>query len=230
MSIPYTAGPANFAAALVARSGTPGQTVLASFKEYLGTDPADTREDGAMSISLNAVGAMIESYLDRVVVARSVTESYEHYFGTVILSQAPAAGPVTVTADAVDVSADYTLYRDRAGAGHLSRLGMRHDIPMDWRAYAQVDVTYTGGWASIPEDLTYALLMSAGDYYGVAGTGTVPGGTAAGTGDIKQLTLYDVGSVSYDVGAADSGTGGTGSGIIPAKALAILGPYRRYSA
>lgn len=221
----------DFSAAFAVATGSPEGTLLELLKAYLGIDPGDVTKDAELSQAINMAGDFIETYLDRVVALREVNEYFPHHFGTVILHHYPVdtAQGVVVTLNG-DAQSGYTVWRGRDNLGHLSRTGMRQDTPMDWRRYDQVDVTYTAGFDPIPSDLANCIIWTAADLYNSQGTGSIPGG--GGSGEIKGMTIYDVGSITYDVGSSSSGGGDgtfTGGGVIPATVQSILTRYKRMS-
>lgn len=231
--ITYSFG-ADFSSAFASLSGVQSdQTLLELLKLYLGIDPADTSDDEALTRALNIAGDSIETYLDRVVVLREVTEYFPHHFGTVILHepQVNLTQNLTVYLNGVAQSG-YSAWLDRGKFAHLSRSGIRQDTPMDWRVYDQVDVVYSAGYDPLPSDLAQAIVYTAADLFNSEGTGSLPGG-GGGSGEIKSMTIHDVGSISYDVGGSSgsSGDGGFGStGIVPDTAALMLTRYKRMSA
>jgi len=206
-------------------------TLLALLKLHLGIVPGDTTNDEELTRSLNMAGDVIETYLDRVIAKREVLERWPHHFGTVILHQ-PQVDPdadVTVYLNKV-IQSGYSIFLMRDNLAYLSRQGYRPDMPMDWRGFDNVSVTYTAGYDPLPSDLADAIVYTAAAYYGAIGTGQFPGGSTGGSGELKSLTLYDVGSVSYDVASSSGGTGGgsvSGSGYISDAVAEMLQPYMR---
>ena len=208
------------------------KTLLALFKEFLGIDPGDATQDDELNQALNMAGDAIETYLDRAVVKRTLTEYFRHHFGTVELHDYPVAidTPPVVTLDGA-TQTDYQLWLGRGQVGQLSRLGRRPDMPMDWRAYNQVTVAYEAGYDPIPSDLANAIIYTASLIYQSNGTGNIPGG--GGSGEVKSMSIYDVGSISYDVGSSSSGSGSgyfAAAGLIPDTAAQMVMRYKRVSA
>lgn len=75
----------------------------------------------------------------------------------------------------------------------------------------EVVATYRGGYdpAALPKDLEWALWNVFDQLHGEV-TGAVPSNvTATGDAPVRSMTVFDVGSVSYDtsMGAAESGSG-----------------------
>lgn len=201
-----------------------GLTMLEELKLFLGIDPSDTANDAKLTRALNMAGPSIETYLDRVVAKREVIENFRHHFGTVVLHHCPVDPTITVEVNGSPATG-YEWYEYRSLA-YLTRTGLRPDMPMDWRRFDRVKVTYTAGFDPIPSDLAYAIVMTAGGFYAADGTGAAPGGAS---GDVKTLQIYDVGSVTYDVGGEGSDTqvGVINPGIISEQAAQILSRYKR---
>ena len=219
----------DFSTALVSIGGTLDDTTLLDLlKQYLGITGADN--DAELSQALNMAGYSVETYLDRVVLKREVEEYFPHHFGTVELHNLPVDPTADLTVDLNgDEQTDYSLWFDRNRLAHLSRTGQSFDVPMDWRPYANVTVTYTAGYDPLPSDLANAIIWTAALIYQSEGSGSIPGG-GGGSGEIKSMSIYDVGSISYDVGGASSGSGdGTfpSAGIIPGSAAQVLSRYKR---
>lgn len=205
-----------------------GQTLLVHLKLFLGIEPSDTSNDQKLSSAIDLSGNFCETYIDTVILLREVTQDFAHHFGTVVLHQVPASQLTTVEVNGV-IATDYSWWK-KGSSAILSRTGHRQDVPMDWRQFDQVVVTYIAGYAPIPSDLTYAITATAADLYNAEGTGSAPGGA---TGDMKSLQIYDVGAVTYDVGG--SGDGGSGSwgentGALNSTSSQILTRYKRLSA
>jgi len=216
----------DWSALIVDVTGDP--TLLDELKAFLGI--TDTLQDAELTSALNKSGPMVETYLDRVIAAREVTEEYAHHFGTVTLHNLPVdtAAPVTVTLNGVDQT-DYSIWLNRGKMGHLSRTGVSRDTPLDWRKYDQVDVVYTAGYSPIPSDLAQGIVWTAADMYASDGTGAAPGGAS---GAVKSMSINDVGSISYDVGGSSGGGSGIWSapGVISEQSAQIVSRYKRMSA
>lgn len=205
----------------------PSMTLLELLKSYLGI--TGTEDDVALTLALNQTGPAVERYLDRVIAQREKVENFARHFGTVVLHDLPVAEPVVVTLDGVEQT-DYEWFKSRGDLAHVSRIGTSWDMPLDWRKYEQATITYTAGYMPIPADLAQAITYAASDMYKSEGTGSLPGGGSGGSGDVKSLTLYDVGSVTYDVGSSTSGSSGgvvSGSGVLNETVTNMIESYRR---
>ncbi len=209
-------------------------TLLDLLKLFLGIDPGDSTQDEELTRALNFAGDFIETYLDRVIGKREVTEYFPHHFGVIELHNMPvdtSIRPVVTLNETEQTGYEVFMYRGKAG--FLSRQGMRQDVPLDWRSFEQAVVTYTAGFDPIPADLSQCIVWTAAALYNSEGTGTLPGGGGS-SGEVKSVSVYDVGSITYDVGS--SSTGGAGSGYygaigpIPSMAAEVLTRYKRMSA
>ncbi|MEP3634093.1 MAG: hypothetical protein ABJQ23_19975 [Shimia thalassica] len=205
-------------ALIVDRTDNP--TLLTLLKEFVGIPSEDTASDDALSRALNTAGPAVETYTDRALARRQVVEEFAHHFGTVLLHNYPASGPVSVTLNG-EVQDGYSLWIT-SGAAHLSRTGWARDVPFDWRSFDQVEVSYTAGYDPLPIDLATAIVYTAAALWQSEGTGTAP----SGGGDVSRMSIVDVGSISYDTG---SGAGLASWGVIPSTAREMLASYRRWS-
>ena len=204
-----------------------GQTLLEFFNAFMGFE--DNANDAAANRSLDIAGSAVELYLDRTVAKREVVEDFPHHFGVVILHdpQVDVSTPPVVTLNG-EGQTNYDVYLARDKLAHLTRLNMRQDVPMDWRAYDQVSVTYTAGYDPLPLVLAQALSYVAAGLFQADGTGSEPGGAS---GDIKSMSIYDVGSMSFDVGSSNSGSSlVSGYGVITETSAQLLQAYKRPSA
>ncbi len=218
---------ASFATAFAALGGTQNdKTLLELLKEFLGIDPGDGSQDEALTQALNFAGDQAEKYLDRVVLKRETTQHFPHYFGSVILHDLPVEDPVRVYLNGVEEIGQFSWFRDRGGMAHLSRTGQRQDVPMDWRNYDSVDVTYVAGFDPIPSDLAQSIVYIAAGLYKSTGTGNIP---SKASGDVRSMTVFDVGSVSYDTGSSSGGAtwAENDSGIIPDRVASMMSGYKR---
>lgn len=203
------------------------QTLLDLMKLYMGIDSGDASQDEALGRALNMAGPICEKYVDRLISKRSFKEYFQSHFGTVTLHNYPvdAGEPIDVTLDGTTDSS-YSVFYSQWGLPQLTRQSQQADMPLDWRSFAQVIVTYTAGWDPLPADLAQAIVYVAGDLSASEGTSSPPGG--GGSGEIKSMSIHDVGSITYDVGTT-SGRGGEISsfGLINDTATHLLSRYKR---
>jgi len=201
-------------------------SILPMFKTFLGIDLADTTHDLALGLDLKVALTIIETYLDRIIAKRPVSEEYDHHFGTISLQNTPLDGAVQVTIDGVPQT-DYSTYGQH-GMVYLTRAGsFDANYVHDWASFKQVEITYFAGYDPIPDDLAYAIVLTAAGIHAASGGG----GAVAGM-EISSMSVPDVGTIRYSsTGGASGGDAGGGAfGPIPQGALSILGLYRRLRA
>lgn len=200
-------------------------SLLDMLKKFLGIETGDPTNDPELEMALNMAGTSIETWLDRAIYKRQVSEFYAHHFGTVALHH-PEVHPSDGVTVVVDGSTDdsYKIFLNNARVGILSRIGHAMDCPMDWRPFEQVEVRYTAGYDPLPADLANAIVYTAADIYNSQGTGEAP---SSGDG-LKALTVFDVGTLSYGASSVSERVGY--GGVIPDTALEMILPYRRKSA
>ena len=83
-----------------------------------------------------------------------------------------------------------------------------------------LEVTYQGGYVTLPLDLELALWGIFDNIYATMTATTV----TAAAGGVSSITLADVGTVKYSTAGASSGNGGYG--FIPLTSETILDLYR----
>ncbi len=201
--------------------GQPALTLLEFARAFIGSDPG---QDDTLASALKLAGDTVETYADRVLAKRQVTDDHAGEFGTIPLRQWPydPAFPVTVTIDGTTKN-DYRVYTER-GTSYLTRQTSRHDLPFDWRGYAQVIVTYTAGYNPVPVDLAQAITFTAMGILTAWGTGMVPSGTA---NDVRRETITGVGTIEYAQTTGGVGVMGGAWGVIPPTAAQLLRAYKR---
>lgn len=201
------------------------QSLMDMLKKFLGIDLSNIDNDEKLSFALNLSGDVVEHHLDRVVVQREIEEIFEAQFDTQMLKERPTdivVNPPKVYVDDVE-DTSYKVYLDNAYQAHLTRTDLQQDIPLAWRKFAKVRVVYTAGFNPIPSPLAQAIVYTAADIYTSQGTGVMPQDTSS---DVKSVSLYDVGSVTYNVNSAYS----VSVGVIPAVAVQLLSKYKRIAA
>lgn len=202
------------------------EQLLTALKLYLGIDPTDTTQDEKLTRALELALATLEKWLDRIIIRREISEEFPHHFGSVILHHLPVSPTVVVSLNGSE-DTSYSWYKAVGGLAHLSRVNSRFDVPMDWRPYDQVVVTYTAGYDPIPDDLAYGVVLFAANLYESEGTSIPP---ATGSQDLRSLQLYDVGVMQMDVSSNSSPSNFyLQSGFIPNSVAEHLMSYRRMS-
>lgn len=179
-----------------------------------GLQANDASRDADLEAMMAAALASVETYVDRDLLLDEAHERFVDDAGArrLLVRRYPIAGVYEVSADGrspTDLEFDVQY-----------RVG---EIVFVSPVYArEISVRYRGGYAKLPADLEWCLwtLFMAlwNEWFVAPATGggggggsstTNPGTIVQGTGAIKTLTLFNVGSVTYDVGAHVVGGGGT---------------------
>lgn len=186
---------------------------LATARVRIGLSPTDTSKDSQLTAALNTATSLAERYCDRVFgYSAAATEEFPLFAAREIqLSRFPIVTVSSVTADQTAIS-NYQIAKNAGmilfDGGSVSAL--------------LLSVTYAGGYQTLPPDLELALWMIFDAVWptiaGVSGAGS-------SSGSISRVTIPDVGSISFDTGAAQTGL----NGLVPDGAAAILDLYRRPS-
>jgi len=140
-------------------------TNVADVKESLGIASSDHTYDNLIIRKINQATAVIEAYCDRRFASTSYTEEYDaSHIDALVLRQRPL---ISVTSFQVRDSGfndsdwntiDSELYFTDTAAGVLKLLFAARGY---WNRYK---VTYTAGYATIPDDLAEACASLAGYY------------------------------------------------------------------
>lgn len=201
-------------------------TLLDFLKDLKGID--DVAQDTELTTALNIAGGICESYVDSVIAKRPCEEYFQSYFGRVTLHNIPidTTEPLTVSLDGVEQTG-YSIFQGRWQLPHLTRQSHQMDTPLDWRTYQQAVVGYTAGYDPIPVDLAQAIIYVASDLSTAAGTGAPAGGAS---GEVKSMSIHDVGSISYDVGSSSGGGSISSFGVINEAAAHLMSKYKRMAA
>ncbi|MFN3261318.1 MAG: hypothetical protein ACE37J_12245 [Pikeienuella sp.] len=199
---------------------------LAPFRRRIGLEPDDESRDDDITAALDVAVAFAERYCDRGIVRQEAED--EFYIGKghrLFLYRYPIVGVPVVSVENVGEAVPVSSYRLFETVGEI----WPHAA---WQG--AVKVTYTGGYEPLPPDLAWAIgalfdTMFAEMFpseFGGSGPVIVPG-----SGEVKSVTLFGVGSVSYDVGSTAVSAGDlaeSGVLITPGSRLAfILDSYRR---
>lgn len=180
--------------------------------------------DTALMGALNAALAMVEQYLDRLILFEVMNVEVLKVRG----------GSIQVSRFPIERVQSIRLGSD-AGSGPMFGVGsleihnatgtLLFMAPITAR---NVTILYAGGYRILPADLELALwaTFDAALAAQADGGGATAGGTA---GPIESVTLQGVGTVRFASGSSSSGSGGSGvdsASLIPAWARSILWPYR----
>jgi hypothetical protein len=178
-------------------------------KDILGI--TDNAQDVELSMYLQIAGDACEKYIDNKIAEQTVTEDIARPYEPVDLRYWPVVTLDSVTLDAVDVTADYELYRTDGIAWSVkNKCGYSQKGCFD-----QMTITYTAGYEPIPTDLGYAVVVAGIAYQSERG---------AVSGAVKRESVVGVGSVEYDTGDDTA----TGVGLLPAGIIPVLDGYKRY--
>ena len=169
-----------------------------------------TAQDAEIQAALNASLAIAEAYCQRKF---SFTAEVAHYYhvsaGYLFVDRYPinAVNSVVRSNGQSDIK-----YKVNKSAGFLDLHGRYSD--------EEIQVTYSGGYATLPDDLIVALWSIFDGVWASA-----QGSAGQSVGAIESVSLTGVGTVRMSTGAPAS-TGGS-SAAVPAMAAAILSAYRR---
>ncbi len=165
---------------------------LSEAKTYLGIDDAD--QDDVLGFLMQAVTELFETNTGRVIAARDITEVYD---GNGSDSLYLNTYPVNSTNETIDVRLDgnydfdaqtqipaASLFVD-GEMGRVLYVGGRF-----WRKYG-VQVTYNGGYTTIPHDLKMAALHMLSHLYQVRNE-SHEGMTAYSRGDVSLTYAEDL--------------------------------------
>ena len=179
-------------------------------------------QDAQVQAALDTTLDLIELYLDRKLMYAAESASFYYVGeGSLQLPRYPIEQVVSVNfANNNQAISQYKLHKT---AGLILFGGVMLGD--------QVDVSYAGGYKTLPTDLEWAMFaafdavwQSSPAFGGTAGSGLVQG-----TGEVKKVSLVGVGSVDFDVGATAVGsTSSTGNpwGLLPGTVTAVLDRYR----
>ena len=186
---------------------------LPTAKQRLSLAVADTSKDVAIQAALSASLAIAEDYCKRrFSFATEVARFYHVASGYLFVSRYP----INVVTSVVRSNGQSDIkYKVNQSAGFLDLHGRYAD--------EEIQVTYSGGYVTLPPDLVIALW---GIFDGVWASTQGSSGPAAGA--IESVSLTGVGTVRMSTGGSTVSSGS--SGAIPAMAAAILSNYKRYMA
>ena len=172
-----------------------------------------TTQDAEIQAALNASLAIAEAYCKRrFSFAAEVAHYYHVEAGYLFVDRYPINSVTSVVRDNGQSNIKYKVNKS---SGFLDLHGRYSD--------EELQVTYSGGYATLPDDLVIALW---GIFDGVWSNMNNAGSVSAG--GVDKISLVGVGSISYDTGSgASSGSAGN---PIYGYIEAILSNYVRYVA
>jgi len=170
-----------------------------------------TPDDAAMQNILDTAMAFAERYCSRFFTNGIYVEEFRDIASrTIQLRAFPRITSIVIE--------DY-----KGKTIDISHIGLDTEIGIVYGGFLvgarALEVTYEGGYVTLPLDLEIALW---GIFDSLYATMTATSITVA-AGGVKSIRLDDVGSIGYDTSVA--GTGG-GAGYIPLSSQAILDLYK----
>jgi len=177
---------------------------LEQLETRMSSDIVDTQRAVAL---LAGASATVRSYTGQHITQATTTDRVKVKRGWVRLPQ----GPVTAVSTVLDTNANTILFEWLAGNKVQIQPNLDTFSFVPWQGGIKwVDVTYTHGYADVPEDIVVVVCQIAGRAYG-----TSP--------EQSAVSSEGIGSYSYSTGgAAASGAAGMLAGE-----RAILDRYRR---
>jgi len=180
-------------------------TISDEYRLRAGMTPGDASSDVMIQAALDAVEALMNSYTDRVLYKTDMSEVFVHKGVSSIQLK---AYPVDVVTKIIGEIGAYHLDRSR-GTIFLESYNTDHNV----------QVTYSGGYDSIPPDLKLAELALFDSVWPL-----FSGAAAGSSAGIKTIRAGDL-SITYDT----SSGGAVGGNAIPFIAMNILNSYVRGS-
>lgn len=188
---------------------------LDEFKTWLAVAGQPLPDDATATRALTVALATVETWLDRELEQAERVQEHHGFVETVLLR----AWPVDSVASIVQGAAPGDVV-DLA-LTHLDKRTGRLRMPA---LYALVTVTYTGGFATMPADLEFALWQIAAALY----PGMKSAAGANSGAPIVRVSTPDVGTVEY---RASSAAGQSADVILGATlSPAIESALQRYRA
>ena len=183
---------------------------LPTAKQRLSLAVADTSKDVAIQAALSASLAIAEDYCKRrFSFATEVARFYHVASGYLFVSRYP----INVVTSVVRSNGQSDIkYKVNQSAGFLDLHGRYSD--------EEIQVTYSGGYRTLPPDLEYALW---GIFNGV--WSNMNDVASAGVGGVGQVGITGVGYIRF---MADESNSGSKGDPISGYVEAILANYKRY--
>lgn len=191
---------------------------IATAEEKTGT-PAGTQDD-LLQMMMDRAVAIAERYCDRGLIYKEETIYYYDIQQRVIqLKRYPLLGLAQTT------PANLPPH-------HVHKLGGQiifHNEPF----FDQLGIVYYGGYLELPPDLEMALWDIFHVLWETYGPNAGGGGPTIALGAVKKKTIVGVGSIEYETGGSSASTEKSAadlSALMPGATMALLEPYRLYSA
>lgn len=198
---------------------TPEQ--LAVLRVRVGLADDDTSKDTQIQAAMDAAMSLAEEYCDRKFEYK---EGYVEEFClnsdySVSLDRYPLKEITSITVmDGSSVTPDYYVKDKKTGLLYIP--GYAGD--------ADLKVTYSGGHETLPADVWMALLMIFDNTFKELSSTSGSGASATISGDVKAISVPDVGRIEFESSSWGSDTMATSPwGLIPSNATSILWWHRR---
>ena len=178
-------------------------------------------QDAALQACLDTALAVAEKYCDRhFMYAAEMASFYYPYQTGLQLTRFPIEQVIGVQGSNGNTYANYKVFKSTGQVLFAGTVGSD-----------EIDVTYAGGYKTLPADLEMALFTVFENlWYATPGWGAPAGGVVSTAGAaIKSVAIPDVGTIQFDTGGAASAAstaGSFGGGLIPASAASLLDLYK----
>lgn len=198
---------------------------IATAKTKLGI--VGTLQDVQLQAAIDTALAIAEKYCDRKFMYAAETASfYMVKAQSLKLYRYPVEKITSITDPSGGTTFGTDTYKANLNDGVLVFDG--------WHSAREIDVSYAGGYKTLPADLELALWDIFNSVWSATpGWGATVGAVAPASGAIKSITLPDVGKIDYDISggaAAGSGAGSGAGGYITPVAVLLLDKYKAESA
>jgi hypothetical protein len=197
---------------------------LATAKTRLGI--VGTLQDTQLNVAIGAALNIAEKYCDRNFLYMAETARFYYSASNALkVRRYPIESVTSVTDTKNRTPIASTDYKVDLKDGMILFSG--------WRFAEEIDVSYTGGYKTLPDDLELALWSIFDNVWAtLPGGGLTIGATAGSGGTIKSIAIPDVGTVQYDTSSGAGGGAGSGAGgkYITDGVRMLLDLYRAESA
>jgi hypothetical protein len=165
---------------------------LEAAKERLGIDPADTSHDIEIQTALDVTLVTIETKLSRgLLQQREIMEFPMNDTGYIWVHRFPVQQVYSLTSASHSIR-NFTVFPKKARV----YVGGAGDYTLD----------YEGGFQYLPANLEWAMWAAFDLMYEQISNPTAGGATIIqGSGEVQSVTIQDLGTVRFDVGATSVG-------------------------
>jgi hypothetical protein len=185
---------------------------IESLRSRAGLPQSDVSKDALINEAFSSAIGVLETYLNRILRFGNYTETFVHFAGKVAPLKAYPIDRVMVVICATGFEPSYHIDRV-VGDLHMDTFVRAHEL----------SVSYSGGYRAFPSDLALAAIMTFDNVWAALNSSA---GAVSGAGEIKSISVPDVGTISYQSAGAASG-GKAGLGYIPGTVIDVLSKYRR---